>query len=171
MSKYRRMHGLLAGLGCLVVYINISAYPTGAPPGHTGAQGEADCSNCHSGELADTAPTLELSGFATTVEAGSHQLLELVLSHPEMQVAGIQAAVRALDKQSGDAGRLCAQELKSIQADEIVYINHTNPINAESGKVKISIEWDVPKDFSGNATINVAMVAGNSDESSFEFNE
>ncbi|MEX2352632.1 MAG: choice-of-anchor V domain-containing protein [Gammaproteobacteria bacterium] len=167
MNRFIRLSGLLAGLGGLFWFINISALPTGAPPGHAGADGENDCSSCHFGELADTAPALELSGLTATMKAGSHQVFELVLSHPDMRVAGIQATVRAMDKNPGAAGRLQARGLKSIQIDENVYISHTNPINAESGQVKITMEWDVPKDFSGNATINAAMVAGNDDESAF----
>ena len=41
---------VLAGICCAVL---AWAYPTGAPPGHAGAAGGADCSSCHFGTLDD----------------------------------------------------------------------------------------------------------------------
>jgi len=162
-----KQHGgvglLLSMLGCIYSGTG-NAFPTGAPPGYTGAVGEADCSHCHSGELDGIPPEFELQGLDQEVTAGARRVLTLLLSHPDMQVAGVQISVRLDGSSIKHIDHLHSTGLKPVLNDGIVYLNHTAPIPAKAGQVTVTIEWNVPQ-VPGGAVINVAVVAGNDDES------
>ena len=153
---------VLAGICCAVL---ASAYPTGAPPGHTGAAGGTDCGSCHFGTLDDaSAPALDLNGLADTVPAGSRQLLSFRLSHPSMRAAGIQLSLRAADA-SAMTGDLQADGAGMTVEEGVIYLNHLQPFPAGAdGVVSIPVRWTVPAQ-AGTVIINAAMLAANDDES------
>jgi hypothetical protein len=153
-------------LGCLLFSsINLS-YPTGAPAAHTGAAGEDDCSNCHFGDLGETPPVLKVAGLSDVIRAGSHLVISLKLSHPEMQVAGIQATIRSLGDSPGPAGQLNSDQLMSGVNNGIAYLNHVKPLQSDAGTVTVILEWNVPE-LTKTAVFNAAMVAANNDFSPF----
>lgn len=144
------------------------AFPIGAPGLMTGGPGEMDCTNCHLGKLSDARPRLRLDGLTDRVKSGSHQLFTLTLTHPDMNVAGIQTVIRPLqdEHEQQDVGHLQSAQLTILKKDGLVYLNHGHPLTAKAGKVIVTVEWDVPMT-SGFAILNTAMVAANGDGSPF----
>lgn len=153
---------VLAGIGFAAL---AWAYPTGAPPGHAGAAGGADCGSCHFGTLDDASPpVLELTGLADSVPAGSRQILSFRLSHPAMRTAGIQLSLRTGDTGARTSG-LHADGAGTTEEEGVIYLNHLQPFPARAdGFVSIPVQWMVP-DQSGTVIINAAMLAANDDES------
>lgn len=157
---------LLLGLAGIVFCTTLLAFPIGAPSRLTGGPGEQDCTNCHFGQLGDATPTLRLDGLADQVKAGSRQIFTLTLTHPDMLVAGIQTTVRPVNEEQQEAGRLQSSQLTTLMKDGLTYLNHAQPLPAQSGAVTITVEWSVPMTI-GVAILNTAMVAANGDGSPF----
>ena len=93
-------------------------------------------------------------------------MITLLLSHPDMQVAGIQATIRSVGEAPERAGRLFSSNLNTIVNGGITYLNHARPLLPVSGKVTVTLVWNVP-DVIETTIFNAAMVAANNDLSPF----
>jgi len=165
-TSHLKLARLALCLGLIVIHNSVTAFPDGAPVKHTGAVGENDCASCHFGQLSNTSPVLELSGFGNALQAGRPHTLTFVFTHADMKVAGMQITVRTPGDTPDNTGRMHSPQFRAVFSDGIAYLNHTAPINAEDGRVVITLEWDVPE-YVGEAVINAALVAGNDDQSPF----
>ncbi len=163
-SRYRWM--LLTGLPTAIFCTTILAFPIGAPGRLSGGPGEQDCTNCHLGQLGDDPPQLRLDGLDDSVRAGTRQVFTISVTHPHMAVAGIQTVIRPGDDELHYVGQLQSDQLTTLMKDGISYLNHTRPFPATSGKVALTVVWDVPET-TGTAILNTAMVAANEDGTPF----
>lgn len=153
----------LAALPLLMVFcLTAEAYPDGAPPGHTGGFGEADCSVCHAGGMADEAEVV--FELPESMAAGQTVGFILSVSHPDMKSLGLQlTAGKKSDKPLRPlAINLEGIKLRSREDRGFIYLSHQQPIPADDGQVQIKGTWQTPPK-SGEVVINLALVASNDD--------
>jgi len=166
LMQFRYKLMVAAGMAGIVFCTVIFAFPIGAPGRLSGGPGEQDCTNCHFGQLSDTLPKLVLDGIPDKVRAGTRQVFTLTLTHPDMMSAGIQTVVRPVSEEQSAVGQLESTQLSTLIKDGLTYLNHDQPVPAESGMVTLTFEWIIPAT-SGTAILNAAMVAANNDGSPF----
>ena len=143
----------------------------GPPARVTGGFGEDSCAACHFGNaLNESAGKLTLAGFPERFKPGRTYALELKLERPGMKAAGFQLAIR----QAGDktqAGRIevaKADEASIALLEErgVQFAHQREPAvpSADGSAVRWRLSWTAPKS-DGPATLHVAAVAGDGDES------
>jgi hypothetical protein len=143
------------------------AYEDGAPPGHTGGFGEADCSACH----ADSDPNpadgmLQIEGLPDRVLADSAYELAVVLKHAELRTGGFQLALRSSDGKP--SGRLVSLSNRTRVIEEAgqVYLQHTREgLQPQSdGTARWVFRW-IAAGVAGPVYLHVAANAANDDVS------
>ena len=161
---------LLSAVAVSAVFSSsVQSFPQGAPEQHTGGFGELDCGQCHYG--GDDKGDLSLSEWPDEVEAGGTYELALTLRNSSAKVAGFQLSIRNADGQQygGFAAGAQQQVLKASNetAEEVLYLTHSESTQAEQGEVVWRVQWQAPKQLSGNTELKLhaAVVAGNHDES------
>lgn len=125
-----------------------AAYQDGAPPGHTGAPGEADCTACHSdNERNDAAGALAIDGLPERYEPGVLYRLAVRLEHPELEAGGLQLAIRTADGKP--AGWLVPSDARTrvLEVDGQAWLQHTPDGRApeRDGRIAWRFEWRAPE--------------------------
>jgi hypothetical protein len=150
----------LAACGLALAAAWVGAYEDGAPPGHSGAPGEADCTACHSDNPKnDAAGALVLEGLPERYAPGARYALTVVLTHPELEAGGFQLTARAPD--GAVPGRLLSVDARTrrLEADGRQYLQHTPESRRaeEEGRIAWQLEWRAP----ATATPVVLYLAAN----------
>jgi hypothetical protein len=143
-------------------------YAEGAPPGFTGGFAEQSCHACHFHADLNAAPgRVVLEGVPTSYEAGKAYTIAIVLSRPDMKLAGFQLASRAaqggaqagsLAPGSEESGRIVIETQGGIQ-----YANQrATGTSTADGTVRWTVVWTAPQS-AVPVTFHVASNAADGD--------
>ena len=146
-----------------------------APPlAHTGGFSEPTCLTCHmDGELNEPGGTLAIEGLPARYEAGKRYTLTLVITHPQLKVAGFELSARF---ESGadsakQAGKLAATgDRVAVTLEDgtrVQYAHHLLPgiTPPAPGSARWTIEWTAPTNPSAPVVFHAAANAGNDNNS------
>lgn len=150
-----------------------AAFPEGPPPGHTGANGQPDCSVCH---FAGPDPTvnsgLTITNYPQEVSPGAVYELKVQLLDPEQRAGGFQVAIVAAENAQVSIGEWIAGEKQRIDTEnDIAYLGHSEPKSAshddDSGEMLTEwvLRWRAPTENPGPLRIIAAAVASDHDDS------
>lgn len=117
---------------------------TGAPSGRTGAPGESNCTECHSGNTQDGnngANVLSLSGGGTTFDPGNTQTVTLELTDTGT-LNGFQ--VVALDENDDMAGNFTITDATNTQTTSALGRTYVTHQQAGTQLSSWSFDWDAP---------------------------
>lgn len=127
--------------------VPVFAFPTGAPPGRTGAPGDmGTCIACHR-----TFP-LNPEGGSLRIEAVNYrpnqaQTLRITVSHPEAQRWGFQIAARWAKDPTQNVGTFAAPNADVQLIDDGRYVTHTlagTTSNGANGAKTFEVQWTPP---------------------------
>ncbi len=160
---------------------NLTAYAAGGahlpfrdgPPARvTGGFGEDSCFACHwDGTENDEVGTLTIAGFPEHFQASVTYDLEITLTHPELEVAGFQLAIRRAED-GVQAGHLEVAEgeeerVRILTDREIDFAHHLVPGIEPTGEqaTRWRLRWVAPEAPEGNVLLHASVVAGDGDHS------
>jgi len=142
------------------------------PEAHTGGFGEPTCMECHIGEDPNHASgRLALLGLPAMYDAGRTYRLTLLVTRPELDVAGFQLAARFAEgtvrgQQAGVFASLDARADTSISTVGIHYLHHTMAGTAAvRDTARWTFEWRAPNASGGSIDVHFAANAANDDAS------
>jgi uncharacterized protein (TIGR03437 family) len=131
----------------LLALANVAAvaFPTGAPPGRTGAPGETTCVACHR-----TFP-LNPEGGRIRIEAvnykpGQAQTVRITIGHTEATRWGFEITARWAKDPSQNAGTFAAPS-EDVQLLDGGYVTHTlagTRTNGANGEKSFEVQWTPP---------------------------
>lgn len=163
----------LAGTALAAAVAPLPRHPDGPPLGHTGGFGEPTCETCHMGEPPnDPAGSLRLQGLPPAYRAGQSYELTVILSHPELQRAGFELAVRfsegpqagrqaGLLESAGPRTRVSRDTVSGVQ-----YAHHTLLGTDVMGReTRWQLRWTAPSDGTAPVAVHAAANAANDDAS------
>jgi len=125
---------------------DISAYSVNPPPQRTGAPGENDCTQCHSGNTYDGNNQIDVTFSGGQDEYLPDSTYTITIGVPNNQVNGFQMTI--LDDNALKAGEFISGTGSSVVNSGLrQYVNQTNDNNNSW-----SFEWTAPSTSLGNLT-------------------
>jgi hypothetical protein len=145
------------------------AFETGPPPGHTGIQGEADCTDCHFGNDANTGGGfIKLDGVPASYIPGKDYSISVVLRDDALPSGGFQLTIQDVNGDSGGKLQALQDDVKTIHVSEINhrYIQHNKPRKKrdDDADIQWTVVWTAP-DGVRDLIVGAAAVAANDDAS------
>ncbi len=148
------------------------AFSSGPPPSNTGAPGETNCTQCHSGTLNAPGGSVTISGLPTSYTPGTRYNLTVTVSKSDRSRWGFQAT--ALTDDGSAAGTFetvdaNTQKLtSSVQGKSRNYIEHTSTgtRRGTTGSASFNFVWVAPSTDVGQVTFYVIGNAANNNGSS-----
>jgi len=151
-------------------FLHASRYSAGANAGYTGAPGESNCTNCHSGTVLSGSDenifTISLGGVGA-LEYTPGEVYDLSLTTAS-NVAKKGFEITALDENNNPAGEFVASsntQLKSPTSGLFAgrkYVTHTSGTNSPTGW---QFTWTAPNAIVGEITFYLATNKSNSSNS------
>jgi uncharacterized protein (TIGR03437 family) len=134
------------GLLLMIAAVPMFAFPTGAPPGATGAPGNITCNQCH------RSFPLNPEGGSVRVQAvnfkpGAAQTLRITVSHPEAIRWGFEITARSAKDLTQNVGRFTAPST-DVQLLDGGYVTHTvagTLSNGANGAKTFEVQWIAPE--------------------------
>lgn len=125
---------------------DISTYSVNPPPQRTGAPGENDCTQCHSGNTYDGNTQIDVSFSGNQDEYLPDSTYTITIGVPNNQVNGFQMTI--LDNNAIKAGEFIAGTGSTITNSGLrQYMSQTNKNN-----IQWSFQWTAPSTNMGNLT-------------------
>lgn len=166
--------GLAGSLWLAFTTFDAISKMTGPPEGHTGAPGEKNCTQCHSGLAVNAGqgqPSLDYNdGVDTTYQPGASGGYQLpsTLTEDGSENCGIQ--ITALDKNNNKAGNFVVTMTTRTQvingSNNRQYFQHSATKTQNPGGMQWNCIWEPPSTNVGNITFYAAFVGGNNNISS-----
>lgn len=149
-----------------------TVFRDGPPARVTGGFGEDSCFACHwDGTENDEVGSLQLTGMPEEYEPGRTYDLEILLAHPDLEVAGFQLAVRYPDGET-QAGSLEVPHEEEPRVDvvtdrDVEFAQHRlDGIEPSAqGETRWKIRWTAPDEASEKVYLHISTVAGDGDDS------
>ncbi len=146
-----------------------------APPlAHTGGFGEPTCLACHmDGELNEPGGTLAIEGLPARYEAEKRYTLTLVITHPQLKVAGFELSARfeSGPDSAKQAGSFAAKgDRVGVALEEgmrVQYAHHLLPgiTPPAHGSARWTVDWTAPASASGPVVFHASANAANDNNS------
>ncbi|MCS6884423.1 MAG: choice-of-anchor V domain-containing protein [Acidobacteriota bacterium] len=156
-------------LGCTAIVL---AFSSGPPPSNTGAPGESNCSQCHTGTVNASGGSATISGLPQSYVPGTRYNLTLTISRSDRSRWGFQAT--ALTDDGSAAGTFQSVDgntqttTGTVQGKTRNYIQHTSTgtRRGTSGSVTFNFIWIAPSSDVGQVTFYIAANAANNNGAS-----
>lgn len=170
--RFKRFKTLLVSafiLGWATIAI---AFSSGPPPSNTGAPGETNCTQCHSGTLNASGGSVTISGLPASYTPGTRYNLTVTVSRSDRSRWGFQATALTDDgSAAGTFETVDANTQKvtgSVQGKTRNYIQHTNTgtRRGTTGSASFNFVWVAPSTDVGQVTFYVIGNAANNNGSS-----
>jgi hypothetical protein len=142
----------------------IIARSAGAPTAHTGDFGEPNCTQCHTGNAANTAGgSVAVTGVPATYTPGQTYTITITVQRSGQSRWGFQLAVRSVGS-SLQAGTLATTDgnAQIVVANAVQYATHTSvgtQVGASSGTW--TLNWTAPSPAVGQVRFSAAGNAAN----------
>ena len=144
------------------------AFETGPPPGHTGIQGEADCTVCHFGNDANAGGDfITLDGVPASYIPGREYSISVVLRDDALVSAGFQLTIQDVNGDSGGHLQALQDDVETTHLSDINhrYIQHNKPRKKrDDDEIQWTVVWTAPDGYR-DLIVAAAAVAANDDAS------
>jgi hypothetical protein len=147
------------------------AFGDGPPPAHTGAPGEANCTECHVGTLNPSGGAVRITGVPSQYAPGQEITLTVRTEASSRRRWGFQ--LTALDSQNRPAGtfalvddRLTSMQVGTGQFAGRVYVQHSGSgtFRGQTGGADWQVRWTAPPQDVGRITFYAAGNAANNND-------
>jgi hypothetical protein len=161
------------GLVTMTIAFTAYGHASGPPSSRTGAPGEPNCTQCHTGTLNAGAGSVSILGVPDVYVPGEQYTLTVRVAHPDRRRWGFQ--ITALDSANRGAGTLARVNPNltrlvngSGQFAGRVYIEQTSTgtFEGQSQNAEWEVNWTAPATDIGRITFYAAGNAANNNDSS-----
>lgn len=145
------------------------AYGDGAPPGHTGAFGEQNCTACHQDAgISRNAGAISLEGLPTNLAPGATYSLTLRFARQSQSRTGMQITVRSADgKVFGQLGSADGRTRLDHERGEALVHSEPGSWPQSDDEAVWQFNWTAPVTEVHETLFSIAVNASNNDDSAF----